>query len=98
MRLAERVRVHFFRGKHGVGHQMVVLSAQHRRRAAALLQRNGQGFTKMRCAFLRDRGKRLAALGIDHLHHADQLAAGAIRYRHHQHLLGAVSGAAVHFL
>ena len=92
-------QVHLLSRQHSIGNQVVVLSSQHRRRTAALLECNGQGFAEVQRPLFGDRRERVPAFGVDHLHDADQFAVGpTVDHRSHQHLLGAIAGTPVHFL
>ncbi len=90
--------LHFFGRQHGIGNQVIVFAAQHRRRAAALAQGDLQSLAQVRRTFFGNGRKGLAALGVDDLHDANQFVGSAVYDRRHQHLLGAVAGSLVDLL
>ena len=83
--------------QHRVGDQVVVLGLDHLR-LLPLLERDRQRLRELDHAFLGQRPERHARLVVDDLDDADQLGAALLDDRRHQHLLGAVAGALVHFL
>ena len=80
-----------------LGDQVVVLAFR-RVRFLALLEGDGQRLRELAHALLGEPAERHAGLVVDDLDDADELVRPGFEDRRHEHLLGPVTGALVHFL